>query len=216
MPYTEDELLPISALQHLLFCERQCALIHIERAWADNRFTVEGHHLHEHVHERGCETRGDIRIQRSLTLRSLELGLSGVADVVEFHRQDDGSWLPLPVEYKRGKPKKDSSDEVQLCAQALCLAEMLDVDVPSGVLFYGKARRRKNVEIDQPLRRQTETAAQRLHEMIEKGRIPAAVLEPKCDRCSLSAICLPALADGHRSAKRFISLAVSRAQRESA
>ena len=121
--FSEDELLPLSALQHLLFCERQCALIHIEQAWAENRLTVEGKNLHAKVHEADDESRGDLRIVRGLRLRSLRLGLVGQADVVEFHKQGD-AWLPFPVEYKRGKPKPEPCDEVQLCAQAICLEEM--------------------------------------------------------------------------------------------
>ena len=133
--YSEDDLLPISALQHLAFCERQWALIHLEGVWAENQLTAEGRVMHDRAHEPGTESRGDIRISRGLRLRSLRLGLSGIADVVEFHRcgrPDDvdgvclpgvsGSWAPFPVEYKRGRPKSGPFDEIQLCAQALCLA----------------------------------------------------------------------------------------------
>jgi CRISPR-associated exonuclease Cas4 len=135
-------------LQHLLFCERQCALIQIEQAWAENRLTGEGRHLHERVDEVGQESRGRIRTVFSLLVRSLCLGLSGQADAVEFHRQGEGGaddlslWRPFPVEYKRGKPKMDDCDVVQLCAQALCLEEMLAVEVPEGAMYYGKPRRR--------------------------------------------------------------------------
>ena len=173
--YTEDDLLPLSALQHLIFCERQCALIHIEQAWAENLFTAEGRIMHERVHEEGRESRGDIRVEHGLSLRSLRLGLIGKADVVEFHRWKGGSWLPFPVEYKRGKPKKDNSDRVQLCAQALCLEEMLNIAVPEGALFYGKNRRRAEVVFDIPLRKETEDAAIRLHELIASGRTPKPV-----------------------------------------
>ncbi len=192
MPYTEEQLLPISALQHLRFCERQCALIHIEQVWSENRFTVEGQHLHEHVHERGGESRGDIRSETGLALRSLELGLTGIADVVEFHRQADGEWLPFPVEYKRGKPKQDSSDEVQLCAQAICLEEMLNCKIPSGALFYGKSRRRKQVELDSALRELTAETALRLHALIQVGITPPPLQDaPKCSHCSLQDLCMP-------------------------
>ena len=159
--YEEDELLPLSALQHLIFCERQCALIHVEQAWADNRFTVEGEHLHDRVHDAGGESRGDIRIARGLALRSLRLGLSGIADVVEFHRVTEagillprvpGCWKPFPVEYKRGRPKRDRCDEVQVCAQAICLEEMLAAYVPNGALFYGATRHRFDVAFDQEIR----------------------------------------------------------------
>ena len=120
--YTEDDLIPLSALQHILFCERQCALIHIEQVWSENLFTAEGRIMHERVHTADRESRGDIRIEFGMWLRSLRLGLIGKADVVEFHRKPDSQkagsevWVPFPVEYKRGKPKKDNCDKVQLCA----------------------------------------------------------------------------------------------------
>ena len=125
--YSIDDLLPLSALQHIVFCERQCALIYTEQAWTENRLTVEGKIMHERVHDESRESRGDVRIDYGVSLRSLRLGLIGKADVVEFHRQPDGSWRPFPVEYKRGKPKADDCDKVQLCAQAICLEEMLSV-----------------------------------------------------------------------------------------
>jgi CRISPR-associated exonuclease Cas4 len=137
--YVEDDLLPISALQHLLFCERQCALIHVEQVWAENRLTVEGRHLHERVDGGEHETRGGLRTARALPIRSLRLGLAGRADVVEFHASEGAAGPPrvVPVEYKRGRPKSHRADEVQLCAQALCLEEMLGVHVAAGALFYG-------------------------------------------------------------------------------
>jgi len=144
MTYTEDDLIPISALQHFVFCERQCALIHIEQAWTENRLTAEGRLLHERVHDQGGESRAGVRIERGLPLRSLRLGLVGVADVVEFHPLSEGGWRPFPVEYKRGKPKRNACDEIQVCAQALCLEEMLGVRIPAGALFYGKTHRSQN------------------------------------------------------------------------
>ncbi|HDZ02544.1 MAG TPA: CRISPR-associated protein Cas4, partial [Nitrospirae bacterium] len=139
-PYTEDNLLPLSALQHLLFCERQCALIHIEQAWGENLFTAEGRIMHDRVDTAKHETRRNIRTEFGVPLRSLRLGLIGKADAVEFHKRGN-MWHPFPVEYKRGKPKQDNSDKVQLCAQALCLEEMMNVEIPKGALFYGKTRR---------------------------------------------------------------------------
>lgn len=200
--FPEDDLLPLSALQHLLFCERQAALIHLERVWAENPLTMEGKHLHERVDSGEGESRGDLRIARGLALRSFRLGLSGKADAVELHRLPDGAagarlpdvpgvWLPFPVEYKRGRPKKHRADEVQLCAQALCLEEMLGVSVPSGALFYGETRRRLDVAFDAALRRVTEEAAARMHEILASGVTPLPVREPKCDRCSLLEICMP-------------------------
>jgi CRISPR-associated exonuclease Cas4 len=164
--FCEDDLLPLSALQHLMFCERQCALIHVEQVWADNRLTVEGTHLHRKADSGEAESRGDVRTTRGVPLRSLRLGLIGKADVVELHRMHSGGkekWLPFPVEYKRGKPKPDRSDEVQLCAQALCLEEMLGVEIATGALFYGTTRRREDVAFDHELRAETESAAARLH-----------------------------------------------------
>ncbi len=191
MNYTEDDLLPLSALQHLVFCERQCALIHIEQAWDENRFTAEGRVMHERVHEAGEESRGEVKTARDLSLRSLRLGLVGKADVVEFHREAGGIWRPFPVEHKRGKPKPDESDMVQLCAQALCLEEMLGVRVDSGAIFYGRTRRRLEVDFDGPLRRKTEKAAARLHELIESGVTPKPDYTKKCKSCSLVDLCLP-------------------------
>lgn len=215
--YSEDELVPLSALQHLIFCERQCALIHIEQVWADNSLTVEGSLLHERADSAAVESRAGVRIARGLALRSLRLGLSGKADVVEFHGIGDdqhgttlpgfsGHWSPFPVEYKRGKPKRDESDRVQLCAQALCLEEMLGVPVPAGALFYGRTRRRFDVVFDTGLRARTETACARLHELLLSGRTPVVVREPKCARCSLLDICKPD-APG-RSARAYLDAAL--------
>jgi len=212
--YTEDDLIPLSALQHLIFCERQCALIYIEQVWSENLFTAEGRIMHERVHTADRESRGDIRIEYSMWLRSLRLGLIGKADVVEFHRklgsQKAGlaEWTPFPVEYKRGKPKKDNCDKVQLCAQALCLEEMLNIEVPFGALFYGKKRRRTDVTFDGTLRQQTEDTAMCLHELIASSRTPKSVYMKKCDSCSLIGICLPKILGKKRSIKRYLSGAI--------
>lgn len=186
--YDEPNLLPISALQHLIFCERQCALIHIEQVWSDNEFTAEGNILHERTHEGPDESRPGVRIARGLPVRSLELGLSGQCDVVEFH-QDSGN--VLLVEYKRGKPKSHAADEVQLCAQALCLEEMLNRRIEGGALFYGKRRRRTDVIFDEALRALTRESARRLHALIASRITPLAIREKKCESCSLLAICMP-------------------------
>ncbi len=180
-------MLPLSALQHLLFCERQCALIHLEQAWAENRFTVEGNLLHEKAHDGPDESRPGVRITRGLPLRSERLQLSGQADIVEFHREG----TIIPVEYKRGKPKANDSDRVQLCAQALCLEEMFETSIGEGFLFYGKRQRRTTVAFDHDLRHATEAAAARLHELIASRLTPPAVREKKCESCSLERICLP-------------------------
>ncbi len=189
MPYSEADLLPISALQHLLYCERQCALIHIERQWAENRFTAEGNILHKKAHGGKSTTRPQARTLRAVPLRSEELGLCGIADVVQQRRGEP----PLPVEYKRGRAKKNDCDRVQLCAQALCLEEMTGRSVPRGELFYGKIRRRVVVEMSPELRQLTIATAARLHGLLRNHRTPPAEPGPKCDRCSLKALCLPRL-----------------------
>lgn len=186
--FTEDQLLPLSALQHLLYCPRQTALIHLEQAWAENRFTAEGKVLHQRAHEGPDESRPGVRITRSLPVRSLVLGLSGLCDVVEFH--NDGT--VLPVEYKRGKPKSHRADEVQLCAQALCLEEMLAISIREGALFYGKRQRRTPIPFDPELRALTQDTANQLHRLIAEGATPSASYHPsKCDSCSLLDHCRP-------------------------
>jgi CRISPR-associated exonuclease Cas4 len=217
----ESDLLPISALQHLLFCERQCALIHVERLWAENRLTVEGRLLHQRAHGQHGPERSPIRrevrdgvlIARALPLRSLRLGLAGVADVVEFHppSQPGAPPCPFPVEYKRGRPKPGGCDRVQLCAQALCLEEMRGVPVAAGALFYGRTRRRASVQFTSELRRQTEDAASRVRAIVAAGVTPPARYDKKCERCSLRQLCLPQVADGHRSAAGYLSRALRQA-----
>ncbi|MBF0520103.1 MAG: CRISPR-associated protein Cas4 [Nitrospirae bacterium] len=197
MLFSEDDLIQLSALQHLVFCQRQCALIHIEQVWDENLYTAEGRIMHEHVDSGKTETRGDVRVATGVPLRSLALGLSGKADVVEFHKIRNDSnkkritWQPFPVEYKRGKPKHDNCDKVQLCAQAICLEEMLNIEVNHGALFYGTTRRRLDVLFDDGLRHETTQAALRVHELIESGITPPPVYSPKCKNCSLLNICLP-------------------------
>lgn len=220
--YSEDDLVPISALQHLLFCERRAALTHIEGMWEDNVFTVEGAILHDRTHsKRNTEVRGDVRTAHGLRIRSLRLGLSGKADVVEFHRISDGScgvrlegvtgfWKPFPVEYKRGKLRREEGYEVQLCAQALCLEEMLCVVVPAGAVFYGKAARRISVTFDESLRKKTEIAAARIHELINARITPSARYEKKCKKCSLLSLCLPKATGGRRSISRYVSEALTK------
>jgi CRISPR-associated exonuclease Cas4 len=197
MPYAEAELLPISALQHLLYCERQCALIHVERLWAENRFTAEGNILHKKAHGGKSTARPEGRTLRAVPLRSFELGLFGIADVIQRKRGEPA----IPVEYKRGRPKKNDCDRVQLCAQALCLEEMTREIVPHGELFYGKTRRRIVVEMTPELRDTTSKCARQLHELIESRRTPPAVPGAKCERCSLQSLCLPRL--GRRGSARL-------------
>lgn len=215
--FSEEDLLPLSALQHLVFCARQCALIHLEQVWEDNPLTLQGQQLHEKVDGGAGESRGDLRIVRGLPLRSFRLGLAGRADAVELHRlpageagaflpDGSGPWRPFPIEYKRGEPKSHRADEVQLCAQALCLEEMWEISIPAGALFYGEPRRRLDVPFDGELRNLTEQTAESLHRLITSGVTPPPVREPKCDRCSLKDICLPA-APSH-SARVYLSALV--------
>jgi len=183
----EDLLLPISALQHYLFCPRQCALIHVERLWAENAATAEGRILHAKADGGRPERRGGLQVLRSVQLRSFALGIAGVADVVEKR----GDTL-IPVEYKRGKPKAHRADEVQLCAQALCLEEMFSVDVPEGVLFYGAVRRRHPVAIDAALRALTVQVAQDARDMVRAARTPPPVwIANQCGPCSMVDLCRP-------------------------
>lgn len=186
--FTEDELLPLSALQHWLYCPRQCGLIHLEQVWAENKFTAEGQVLHHKAHEGPDESKAGVRITRSLSVRSFVLGISGQCDIVEFHA--DGR--VVPVEYKRGKPKSHRADEVQLFAQAICLEEMLGVTISSGGLFYGENRRRTAVEFDADLRQLVAETAAALHAMIDSRVTPLAEYEARrCDACSLIELCQP-------------------------
>lgn len=199
------DLLPISALQHLLFCERQCALIHLEELWVENRLTAEGRLLHAKVHDADDERRHGTRILRGLELASQRLGLYGVADVVEF--SDNAP--PKPIEYKRGRPRAHAADRVQLCAQALCIEEMIGCQVPEGAIFYGKTRRREAVVFDEVLRALTEDTARRLHALIAGGVTPKAQREPKCDRCSLLNLCMPDVLRPRATAARYLDMAMS-------
>ncbi len=205
MNYDEDDLIMISALQHYVFCPRQCALIHIEQVWSESGLTAEGRIMHEKVHEEGNESRGPVRIARGLPLRSLRLGLMGMADVVEFRKAGKGLWQPFPVEYKRGKPKPDHCDAVQLCAQAMCLEEMLSVAVPEGALFYGKTRRRTDVVFDERLRRETERTAQEARSLITAGVTPPPVYAKRCESCSLIGDCMPKKIEKKLSVKRYLA-----------
>lgn len=191
MTYSDDELLPISALQHLVFCERQCALIHVERAWADNQWTVEGNVMHKNAHEASHEVVRGVRVARGLWLVSRTIGLVGQADIVEFH--PDGR--VVPVEYKRGKPKRDDSDRIQVCAQSMCLEEQLGVSIETAFLFYGQKKRRTEVAIDANLRLLTRSKVGRFRQMMDRRETPPAVRLPKCDKCSLIELCVP---DGQR------------------
>ncbi len=203
--FSEDDFIQINALQHYVFCPRQCALIHIEDVWQENLYTTRGALLHEKVDSDTFETRGATKTVRGLRIHSYRLGITGRADVVEFRAPRNASAGPevVPVEFKAGKPKEDLSDKVQLCAQALCLEEMLNTTVRRGEFFYGRIRRRVAVEIDEPLRKQTEEIIAAVHGLISRGRAP--VLDEliqqagvtlsrylkRCPRCSLQEVCQP-------------------------
>jgi CRISPR-associated exonuclease Cas4 len=221
MTFSEDDLLPLSGLQHLVFCERQWGLIHIEQIWSENQLTAEGRELHDRAHEAGSDSRPGLRIARGLRLRSLRLGLAGQADVVEFRAVatpsepgtplpgEPGLWQPFPVEYKRGRPKRNRSDEVQLCAQALCLEEMFAVAIPAGALFYGTPRRRSDVAFSASLRAATESLAARMHSLYDSRATPRAAWSPKCEKCSLLASCMPKTLAGTRTVERYLARAIA-------
>jgi CRISPR-associated exonuclease Cas4 len=200
-----SDLVALSALQHYLFCPRQCALIHIEQAWAENAATAEGRVAHERVHAADSEKRRGVRTVTGMPLRSERLGVSGIADVVELHRTAQGGWAPFPVEHKRGRPKVHRADEVQLCAQALALEEMFAIDVPEGALFYGQPRRRSAVVFDPALRALTQETAAAVHALLDGGRTPRMTYEKKrCDACSLIELCRPQTTGALRSAASWL------------
>lgn len=200
--YEESELLLLSGIQHFLFCERQWALIHIEQEWQENVLTIEGSHLHDKADDPFIrEKRKDVLYVRGLPVHSLRLGLTGICDVVEFHQDPDGvtlqnevgTYLPLPVEYKRGRPKKDLSDISQLVAQAICLEDMLYCTVSRGDLYYHETRHRVAVDITEDLKNNVRNIAQRMHEYYQRRHTPRVNTGEHCQSCSLRHICLPEL-----------------------
>lgn len=205
MSFTDDQLLPISALQHYLFCPRQTALIHLEQAWADNQFTAEGNALHQKAHDGHDESRPGVRVTRSLPVVSRRLGLSGQCDIVEFHADS----TVVPVEYKRSKPKTHDADRAQLCAQAMCLEEMLGLRIAEGFLFYGQRKRRTPVEFSLGLRELVETVARALRALIVSRVTPAAeYVARRCDSCSLIELCQPKALRLKRGAAAWFANAV--------
>lgn len=202
MTYAEEDFLQLSGLQHFRFCRRQWALIHIENQWHENYFTVDGSLMHENAHDgEKRECRGDLLILRGLPIFSRMLGVSGQCDVVEFRRDPggvplrdrEGLWKPFPVEYKRGKPKGHSADELQLCAQAMCLEEMLCCDIPQGALFYGEPRRRTVVDFTPELRKEVRDCLTEMHHLYDRGYTPKVKTGNMCRACSLKDLCLPSL-----------------------
>lgn len=188
--FAEEALLPLSGLRHMAVCERQFALVHIEQSWADNLYTAEGSILHENVDRPHYETRRGRRLVHALPLVSFRLGITGKADLIEFPLDGDNG-PPIPVEFKRGKPKKDDVDEVQVCAQALCLEEMLGVEIPFGYLYYHQERHRHEVLFTDSIRCRVELLAARMHELFHSGHTPVVDRMPKCKVCSLVQICCP-------------------------
>jgi len=215
--YSEDDLLPLSGLQHMAFCERQWAPFHIDSKWEENPLTAEGRVLHEHVHEAGSESRKTLVVVRGLPLHNFRLGISGQADAVEFRatRPGDprgveldgkpGRWLPSPVEYKRGKPKKQICDLVQVCAQVLCLEEMFGITIPAGALFYATTRRRQEFAFTTELRAQTERLCARMQDLYARRETPPPVYTKGCENCSLKNICLPRTLAASREVRAYLA-----------
>jgi CRISPR-associated exonuclease Cas4 len=207
-PVLDADLIALSALQHYLFCPRQCALIHVEQAWAENAATAEGRVVHERVHAVESEMRRGVRTVTGMPLRSNRLGVTGIADVVELHKIP-GGWRPYPVEHKRGRPKAHRADEVQLCAQAMALEEMFAAEIVEGALFYGQPRRRTSVPFDPALRSLTQDVAGATRALIATGRTPRVAYDKKrCDACSLIEICRPHTTGATQSAAAWLEAQV--------
>lgn len=188
--YTDDELLALSGLQHLAYCERQWALIHLEQIWEDSADTLRGDHFHERVDTTGYSCVDGVRAERRVRLVSRRLGIYGIADIVECGVDDTGPFV-RPVEYKVGKPKVENWDRLQVTAQALCLEEMRGCAITEGAIFYGETRRREHVEITKGLRDELERLAGRMHALFKLNETPRAEMGPKCRRCSLLEECVP-------------------------
>jgi len=213
--YTDEDLLALSGIQHFAFCQRQWALIHIEKQWNENLRTVEGKQLHKRVDNPDFfEARGGVLTARSVPVSSYTLGLFGVADVVEFYAVEkkgitlngrSGKWLPVPIEYKRGSPKKDIIDEVQLCAQAICLEEMLCTSIEYGFIFYGETKHRTKILFEDELRTQVNKFSEQMHRMFEKQYTPKVNAKKKsCNSCSLVDICVPEIGSKHKSVEKYV------------
>lgn len=202
MEYKEEDFLQLSGLQHFRFCRRRWALIHIENQWAENFRTIDGAIMHENAHNTDYqESRGDLVIKRGVNVHSAELGVSGQCDVLEFRRGStgiplagkDGLWQPYPVEYKRGRPREDTGDALQLCGQAICLETMLCCEIPEGALYYGEIRKRERVIFTPELRQQVKSLLQEMHDLYRKGYTPKVKPTKACNACSLKDLCLPKL-----------------------
>jgi CRISPR-associated exonuclease Cas4 len=218
--YSADDLLPLSGIQHFVFCRRQWALIHVERQWRENVLTAEGRILHRRTDDPFfTETRKGTVTARAVPVASYRLGLSGVCDVVEFTESKEGVklpgreglYLPSPVEYKRGKPKRDPCDEAQLCAQAMCLEEMLAVTIPEGYLYYGRIRRRIAVELTVELRNLVRRMAEEMHAYFQRDYTPRVRISKACRSCSLAGICMPKLQTRTTPVSKYIKQQIENA-----
>lgn len=214
MEYREEDYLMLSGIQHFSFCRRQWALIHIEQQWDENLRTVEGNLFHQKAHDGySSEKRKDVIISRGMPVFSRKMGVSGVCDIVEFHRDDErgisiygreGKYLVYPVEYKKGQPKEEESDLLQMAAQAMCLEEMLACDITKGYLFYGEIRRRFEVVLDEGLRQRVSDSFAEMHQYFQRRFTPKVKRTKACNACSLKNLCLPQLMKD-RSVKEYIS-----------
>lgn len=219
MEYREEDFLQLSGLQHFKFCRRRWALIHIENQWEENYRTIDGAILHQNAHDTEfLESRGDRFITRGVSIYSAELGVSGQCDVLEYHRGNtgipiagkDGLWQPFPVEYKRGKPREDTGDALQLCGQAMCLETMLCCDIPEGALYYGEIRRRERVAFTPELRTQVRQMLEQMHDLYQRGYTPKVKPTKSCSACSMKELCLPKLMK-NRSVSAYLKAAMEEA-----
>ena len=215
--YNEDEFLQLSGIQHFAFCRRQWALIHIEMQWKENFRTVEGQILHENAHNPEMnEKRGNVIVVRAMPVHSRKMGVSGECDVVEFHKSDKGAhingregvYMPVPVEYKRGEPKSDNIDILQLAAQALCLEEMFCTDINYGYIYYGETRHRLKVDFDYEIRNEVVRLFEEMHLYYRRGYTPKVKISKKCNACSLKDLCVPVL-NKNKSVAEYIDKFIS-------
>lgn len=211
--YEEEDYLMLSGIQHFAFCRRQWAMIHIEQQWEENYRTTSGKLMHKKAHDEECwEKRGDLIIARGLRISSHTLGVSGQCDVVEFHKDEkgitlfgyEGNWNIIPVEYKRGMPKEGKEDELQLCAQAICLEEMFQTEILEGFLYYGENRRRTNVKFTNSIRNDVKQMSDEMHQLFQKGYTPKAKYAKHCHSCSLENLCIPKL-QKNKNVREYIS-----------
>jgi CRISPR-associated exonuclease Cas4 len=221
--FREDELLPLSGLSQITFCERRWALIHLESVWEENRFTAEGAQLHERAHSGEVESRPEVLVRRTLPLHSYRLGISGQADVVEFHRSEATDaipiagrkhhWKPYPVEYKRSRDKAGGiAYRIQLCAQAMCLEEMLQTHIPEGAILDINAKRRQEVRFDDSVRNEVIRLAEQMHRLYRERKTPAAILKKACRSCSLFDYCLPKALETGSQASEYLQSMLRRAE----